>query len=89
MNIIIQPELDGLAGERLRTFAAQLTDHSLCEQTIRDLVNQEASWAKRTRLLNGQTHSYEAAARLLSDLRLLKWTIRADKNGILEIRIKK
>lgn len=33
-------------------------------------------------LLNGQTHAYDASARLLADLRLLKWTVRADNCGI-------
>ena len=82
MNVLIQPDLDGLAGERLRTFAERLAEPGLGDDAICQLVAREASWADRARLLNGQTHAYEAAARLLADLRLLKWTIRADSCGI-------
>src|SRR5262249_15432987 len=49
---------------------------------IRKLVDRESSWAQRAKLLNGQTHAYDASARLLADLRLLKWTVRADNCGI-------
>lgn len=82
MNIVITPNLDGLAGERLRAFAIRLATLVDGDQAIRNVVNVEASWARRTPLLNGQTRAYEAAVRLLADLRLLKWTVRADACGI-------
>lgn len=82
MNISIQPSVDGIAGERLQAFAVQLTDTRLTDDDIRKLVERESSWAQRTKLLNGQTHAYDASARLLADLRLLKWTVRADNCGI-------
>ena len=82
MNVLIEPTLDGLASERLRAFAAQLANPSAEEEAIRDLTRTEAAWARRTPLLNGQTHAYEAAVRLLADLRLLKWTVRADACAI-------
>lgn len=82
MNIRIQPTLDGAAGERFSAFAARLADPHLSDDDVREAVRREAAWAQRSPLLNGQTHAYEAAARLLADLRLLKWTIRADACGI-------
>lgn len=82
MNISIQPTVDGIAGERLYAFAMQLTDSRLTNDDIRKLVNRESSWAHHAKLLNGQTHAYDASARLLADLRLLKWTVRADSCGI-------
>src|ERR1044072_842959 len=82
MNISIQPSLDGIAAERLYAFAMQLADPRLTSDAIRELVNRESSWARRAKLLNGQTHAYDASARLLADLRLLKWTVRADNCGI-------
>lgn len=82
MNVSIQPTIDGIAGERLYAFAIQLTDCRLTNDDIRKLVDRESSWAHRAKLLNGQTHAYDASARLLADLRLLKWTVRADNCGI-------
>lgn len=82
MNVLIQPDLDGIAGERLRTFAQQLADERVDEDTIRESIVRETSWAKRSPMLNGQTCSYQASARLLADLRLLKWKVRADAYGI-------
>lgn len=82
MNIVINPNLDGLAGERLRAFAARLTAFASGDPAIRAAANAEATWALRSPLLNGQTRAYEAAVRLFADLRLLKWTIRADACGI-------
>ena len=82
MNVSIQPTIDGIAGERLYAFAMQLADSRLTNDDIRKLVDRESSWAHRAKLLNGQTHAYDASARLLADLRLLKWTVRADNCGI-------
>ena len=82
MNISLQPVVDGIAGERLYAFAMQLADSRLANDDIRKLVDRESSWAHRAKLLNGQTHAYDASARLLADLRLLKWTVRADNCGI-------
>ncbi len=82
MNVSIQPTIDGIAGERLYSFAMQLADSHLNNDDIRKLVERESSWAHRSKLLNGQTHAYDASARLLADLRLLKWTVRADNCGI-------
>lgn len=82
MNVVIAPALDGLASERFRAFAARLADPGFTESSIRELMVTEASWARRTPLLNGQTRAYEAAVRLLADLRMLKWTVRADACGI-------
>jgi len=76
--VSIQPTLDGIASERLHEFAMQLADSRVGADAIRDLVTRESSWAHRVRLLNGQTYAYEASVRLLADLRLLKWTVRAD-----------
>src|ERR1035441_2777560 len=73
MNVSIQPSLDGMAEERLHAFAIQLADSRLSEEAIRKMVDRESSWAHRAKLLNGQTHAYDASARLLADLRLLKW----------------
>jgi hypothetical protein len=82
MNVSIQPTIDGIAGERLYAFAMQLADSRLTNDEIRKLVDSESAWAHRTKLLNGQIHAYDASARLLADLRLLKWTVRADHCGI-------
>lgn len=82
MNVVISPTLDGLASERLRTFAAQLAKLSGDETAIRALTRTEASWVRHTTLLNGQTKAYEASVRLLADLCLLKWTVRVDACGI-------
>lgn len=82
MNIVAQPDLQGLAAERLRSFAAKLAEDRLPEDTIRELVRLEASWAKHSPVLNGQAHAYEASARILGDLKLLKWRVRADAYGI-------
>ncbi len=82
MNIVITPNLDGLAGVRFRTFAARLAALPSGDPGIREITTAEATWAHRTPLLNGQTHAYEAAVRLLADLKLLKWTVRADTCGI-------
>lgn len=82
MNVSIQPTIDGIAGERLYAFAIQLADSRLTNDDIRKLVDRESAWAHRAKLLNGQTHAYDASARLLADLRLLKWTVRADNCGI-------
>ena len=71
-----------MAEERLHAFAIQLADSRLAEEAIRKMVDRESSWAHRAKLLNGQTHAYDASARLLADLRLLKWTVRADNCGI-------
>jgi hypothetical protein len=82
MNITIQPALDGIAAERLRQFAARMTEQDLDEGVVRELVNSESQWVARTRALNGQTFAYQASARLLADLRMLKWRVRADSCGI-------
>jgi hypothetical protein len=82
MNVSIQPTIDGIAGERLFAFAKQLADSRLTNDAIRKLVERESSWAHHAKLLNGQTHAYDASTRLLADLRLLKWTVRADNCGI-------
>lgn len=82
MDVNIQPALDGLANERMHAFAMQLADARLSDEAIRKLVERESSWAHRAKFLNGQTHAYDASARLLADLRLLKWTVRADNCGI-------
>jgi len=82
MNVNIQPTVDGIAEERLHAFAMQLADSHLRDEEIRQLVERESSWAHRAKLLNGQTHAYDASTRLLADLRLLKWTVRADACGI-------
>jgi hypothetical protein len=82
MNIVITPNLDGLASERFRAFAVRLAAFASGHPGIRDAANNEAAWARRTPLLNGQARAYEAAVRLLADLRLLKWTVRADACGI-------
>lgn len=79
MNVSVQPYLDGLAGERLRKFAIQVA--SAKDGDLRQMAEREAIWAHRSRVLNGQSHAYEAAARLLVDLRLLKWSVRADTYG--------
>ena len=80
MHIEIHPKVDGLAAERLLAFAAELT--STDEDGVRALTEREAAWARRTVHLNGQTKSYEAAVRLLGDLRALKWQVKADGFGI-------
>lgn len=80
MNILVQPYLDGLAGERLRKFAIQVA--SAKDSDLRHMAEREAIWAHRSQALNGQSHAYEAAARLLVDLRLLKWSVRADTYGL-------
>ena len=82
MHVAIAPTLDGIAAERLRAFATRLADPALDAEAIRAATTAEAVWARRTTLLNGQIRSYEAAVRLLADLRMLKWTIRADACGI-------
>src|SRR5437867_1515974 len=82
MNVSIQPTIDGIAGERPYAFAMQLADARLSDDAIRKLVDRESAWAHRAKLLNGQTHAYDASTRLLADLRLLKWTVRADNCGI-------
>ena len=82
MNVNIQPTIDGIACERLYAFAKQLADSRLSEDAVRKLVDRESSWAHQAKLLNGQTHAYDASARLLADLRMLKWTVRADNCGI-------
>src|SRR5258707_13459206 len=80
MNVSVQPFLDGLAGERLRKFAIQVA--ATKDGDLRQMAEQKATWAHRSRALNGQSHAYEAAARLLVDLRLLKWSVRADTYGL-------
>lgn len=80
MNVSVQPFLDGLAGERLRKFAVQVA--AAKDGELRQMAEREAIWAHRSRVLNGQSYAYEAAARLLVDLRLLKWSVRADTYGL-------
>jgi hypothetical protein len=80
MNVLVQPYLDGLAGERLRKFAMQVASANVSD--LRQMAERESIWAHRSRVLNGQSHAYEAAARLLVDLRLLKWSVRADTYGL-------
>lgn len=80
MNVLVQPFLDGIAGERLKKFAVQVGLAKDAE--LRTMADREATWAHRSRLLNGQSYAYEAAARLLVDLRLLKWKVRADAYGL-------
>lgn len=82
MNITIHPALDGIAAERLRHFAVKLADRGNDEGAVQEFVKNEAAWVSQTKVLNGQSCSYEASARLLADLRLLKWTVRADSCGI-------
>jgi hypothetical protein len=82
MNVSIQPSLDGAADERLHNFAMHLADSDLSDNAIRALISRESSWAQHSQLLNGQTYAYQASARLLADLRLLKWAVRADNCGI-------
>jgi hypothetical protein len=82
MHVHISPRLDGIASERLKSFAIRLADSQLAELDLRKLADAEGTWARQSKLLNGQTRAYEAAARLLADLRLLKWTVRADSCGI-------
>lgn len=82
MHVHISPHLDGIAGERLNTFAIRLADPHLMESELRKLADAEGGWARQSKALNGQTRAYEAAARLLVDLRLLKWKVRADSCGI-------
>lgn len=80
MHIEIHPKVDGLAVERLMSFATVLADTE--GDDVRALTEREAAWARRTVHLNGQTNAYEAAMRLLGDLRALKWHVRADGFGI-------
>jgi hypothetical protein len=80
MHIEIQPKVEGLAAERLMAFATELASTKL--EDLRSLTDREASWARRSLHLNGQTNAYEAAMRLLADLRALKWTVKADGFGM-------
>jgi hypothetical protein len=81
MNVLVQPSLDGIAAERLHAFAIKVagTPDPL---ELRRLGEREAAWAQRSVDLNGQVHAYEAAVRLLVDLRVLKWHVRADSYGL-------
>lgn len=81
MNVVIRPNLDGMASEQFHEFAKQLAE-STNDDDVRRFVNQQASWARRSHLLNGQTHAFEAAVRLLGDLRLFKWRVQADDYSI-------
>jgi hypothetical protein len=81
MNVLVQPSLDGIAAERLYSFAIKVAATS-DPLELRRLAEREAGWAQHSRELNGQIHAYEAAARLLVDLRLLKWQVRADAYGL-------
>jgi hypothetical protein len=81
MNVLVQPSLDGIAAERLHSFAIKVAG-TADPLELRRLAEREAAWAQRSRELNGQIHAYEAAARLLVDLRLLKWQVRADGYGL-------
>jgi hypothetical protein len=71
MNVLVQPSLDGIAAERLHSFAIKVAD-TADPLELRRLAEREAAWAQRSHELNGQTNAYEAVARLLVDLRLLK-----------------
>jgi len=82
MNVNLRPSLDGVAEERLHAFAIHLTDPRLSEDGNRKMVDRESSWAHRAKRLNGQSHAYDASARLLADLRLLKRIMHADNCGI-------
>ena len=82
MNITIQPILEGIAMERFASIANRLSEEKLENDEVRRLIERESNWAMRTKLLNGQTHAYDASIRLLADLRLLKWRVRADNCGI-------
>ncbi len=81
MNVLVQPSLDGIAAERLYTFAIKVAETSDAME-LRRLAEREAVWAQHSRELNGQVHAYEAAARLLVDLRLLKWQVKANAYGL-------
>jgi Domain of unknown function (DUF4338) len=81
MNVLVQPSLDGIAAERLHSFAIKVAS-TTDPLELRRLAEREAGWAQRSRELNGQIRAYEAAARLLVDLRLLKWQVRADAYGL-------
>lgn len=80
MHVKIHPKVDGLAAERLMRFAEELTDAT--GEATRAITDREAAWARRSVHLNGQTKAYEAAIRLLGDLRALKWHVKADGFGI-------
>lgn len=80
MNVLIQPSLDGIASERLRSFAGKLENADTVN--VRELVSRETGWAQRSSALNGQAKAYEASVRLLADLRMLKWKVRADAFGL-------
>jgi hypothetical protein len=82
MNINIQPILEGIAMERFASLANRLSEVNLENEEVRALIERESVWAMRTKLLNGQTYAYDASIRLLADLRLLKWSVRADNCGI-------
>lgn len=57
MNVVIVPAPDGLASERLRALAAQLTDPGSGEATIRQLSAAEAAPARRMPLLDCRTRT--------------------------------
>lgn len=62
MNIAIAPNLDGLASERLRAFAKRLAAFASGDPAIRAAAETEATWARRTPLLNGQQRRYDLPA---------------------------
>lgn len=84
MHIEIHPKVEGIAAERLLDFAAKLAVHSDGQEITRipALVEHEATLARHSPYLNGQAKAYEASMRLLADLRMLKWRVRADAFGI-------
>ncbi len=84
MNVPLHLHLLGIAAERFLGLARRIASAQLERQPQRfsDWAEIEAEWARNNSALNGQALQYEAAARLLLDLAMLKWQVRVDGSEI-------
>jgi hypothetical protein len=84
MNVPIHSHLLGIAAERFFGLARKIASAQVGRQTPRfsDWADIEAEWARNNSALNGQAGQYEASARLLLDLAMLKWQVQIEGSEI-------
>ncbi|HUY91798.1 MAG TPA: Druantia anti-phage system protein DruA [Pirellulales bacterium] len=84
MNIPLHSRLLGIAAERFFGLARKIASAQNGQPVPRfsDWAEIEAEWARNNSALNGQAGQYEAAARLLLDLAMLKWRVRVEGSEI-------
>lgn len=81
----VHHDLEGLASERFRSLATQLSrlqQQIAPAERLDALCSDEIRWAASAAGLNGCREKYEACARLLTDLAKLRWRIVQDGFGI-------